>query len=294
MPPPPRVPSRLPHGPFRGSAAVHAGLLSKRQLTGDHWRRLYPDAYLHDAALLDHFAWCRAAALILPPGAAIAGRSAAHALYADVLPLGTPPVEIAVPIGKSLRPHPMLAISRTILDGGDIERLGPLPVTTTVRTAIDLARRPGLTEAVVAVDALLNATGLTLPEVGHYAARRPGWPGSRQLDRVLTLAMPGGESPMETRLRLILVLGGLPTPVTQLEIENMRLDLAYPYAKVGVEYDGAHHHERGQFQRDLARLNRLKLLGWTILRFVAGDVLRHPELVITQVRAALSPHLLRL
>jgi hypothetical protein len=40
--------------------------------------------------------------------------------------------------------------------------------------------------------------------------------------------------------------------------------------------------------RARARLNRLRLLGWTVLRFTADDVLRHPERVVAQVRNALA------
>jgi very-short-patch-repair endonuclease len=35
-------------------------------------------------------------------------------------------------------------------------------------------------------------------------------------------------------------------------------------------------------------LNRLRLLGWTILRFTADDVLRFPERLIAQVLTALE------
>jgi very-short-patch-repair endonuclease len=34
--------------------------------------------------------------------------------------------------------------------------------------------------------------------------------------------------------------------------------------------------------------SRLRLLGWTVLRFTADDVLRHPERVVARVEAALA------
>jgi very-short-patch-repair endonuclease len=48
-----------------------------------------------------------------------------------------------------------------------------------------------------------------------------------------------------------------------------------------------HHRDRVTFRRDLARLNALRAAGWTILRFTADDVLRHPERVTNQTRAVL-------
>jgi very-short-patch-repair endonuclease len=298
MPTRAHVPWQLRRAPFRGSVAIREGLLTQAQLTGPAWRRLFRDVYLSADAVLDHFAWCRAAALFLPAGAAIRSRSAAYIHFADVLPLGQSPVEVAVPRSVSLRSRPGLRVRRAKLPPADIERSAGLPVTTRLRTAFDLAREPNLVDAVVGVDALLNTGYLTLPELKEYAGARAGWPGSRQLTQVLRLAAPGAESPMETRLRLVLVLAGLPQPVMQYEVPaaNARLDLAYPQVKLAIEYDGDHHRERRQFQRDVARLNRLRLLGWTVLRFTADDVLRHPERVVAQVQAALGnplrPHLL--
>jgi very-short-patch-repair endonuclease len=269
-------------------------LLTQAQLAGSAWRRLFRDVYLSADAVLDHLAWCRAAALLLPTGAAIAGRSAAYMHFADVLPLGQSPVDVAVPRSVSLRPRSGLRVRRAKLPPTDIEQAAGTPVTTRLRTAFDLAREPNLVDAVIGVDALLNTGYLGLPALVQYAEERRGWSGSQRARRVLRLAVPGAESPMETRLRLILVLAGLPSPATQFEVPaaNARLDLAYPQAKLAIEYDGDHHRERRQFQRDVARLNRLRLLGWTVLRFTADDVLRHPERVIAQVRAALGPYLL--
>ena len=64
---------------------------------------------------------------------------------------------------------------------------------------------------------------------------------------------------METLLRLLIVLSGLPEPDTNVSIRDsrgeplVRLDLAYPSARVAVEYDGDHHLTRHQRVRDLDR-----------------------------------------
>ena len=46
---------------------------------------------------------------------------------------------------------------------------------------------------------------------------------------------------METRIRIAIVDGGLPCPELQHPVGRYRLDLAYPHAKLGIEFDGAHH-----------------------------------------------------
>ena len=99
---------------------------------------------------------------------------------------------------------------------------------------------------------------------------------------------------MESRTRLCIVGAGLPEPAIQYTVVDgsgrfvARLDLAYERLRIGIEYEGDHHRERDTFRHDAARLNRLHLLGWTILRFTAADVLRFPERLIAQVRDALK------
>ena len=66
-----------------------------------------------------------------------------------------------------------------------------------------------------------------------------------------------------------------------------RLDLAYPERRLGVEYEGDHHRGRGVFAHDLRRMNALRALGWTVLRFGASDVFGHPGRIVVQVRAML-------
>jgi very-short-patch-repair endonuclease len=98
---------------------------------------------------------------------------------------------------------------------------------------------------------------------------------------------------METRCRLSLVLRGLPRPELQYQICDevghhvAWLDMAYPAARAGIEFDGGHHQDPLMFRADLARHNRLATLGWTVLRATAADVLRNPDRFAAQVRTVL-------
>lgn len=95
---------------------------------------------------------------------------------------------------------------------------------------------------------------------------------------------------MESRCRLVLIDGGLPRPVAQHEVYVgglfiARLDLAYPHRMVGIEYEGDYHRERQAFRNDIARGNRLRDFGWTIVRVTADDVLRNPQQLVARVRS---------
>ena len=93
---------------------------------------------------------------------------------------------------------------------------------------------------------------------------------------------------METRLRMLLVLNGLPRPGVQVPIRDEkggfvgRPDLYYPEHRLGLEYDGETH--RTSLVADNQRQNRLQVAGISLLRFTASDVLRRPDSVLAQVR----------
>ena len=239
---------------------------------------------------MTHVVRCRGAALVVPAAAAISGRSAA-CLYGCEVRDADAPVEVT--IDGQIRSRVGLAVRRAELLSSDVASVSGLNVTSPVRTAFDLARSRGcLDEAVVAVDALVNRCGLAMQEVATYAAARLGWAGSRQAREVLGLVALGAESPMETRLRLILVRAGLPVPVLQHRVHDengavvARLDLAYVERRLGIEYDGATHFDARAARRDLRRQNTLRSLGWSLFRFNADDVLGHADRLAAEVRSA--------
>ena len=65
-----------------------------------------------------------------------------------------------------------------------------------------------------------------------------------------------------------------------------RADLYYPGARLILEYDGANHRDR--LVEDNRRQNLLINAGFRLLRFTATDIYQHPDVVVAQVRAALS------
>jgi very-short-patch-repair endonuclease len=287
------LPRELTRVPFRGAAAVAEGLLTRRQLQGDTWRRVFPDIYMWSELPLDHYSRCVGAGLFLRGRGVVSGRDAATLWGADVLVRGAP-IEVTVPREVRFRAPEGLAMVRSSLPSGDVTELVDVPLTSAERTAFDLARRLPWVEGVVALDAMLAARLITKNGLAAYALARRRWPRVEKLLLVLVLSDAGAASPQESRLRILLMRGGLPRPVTQHVVRTAagtfvaRLDLAYPADKIGIEYEGSHHRERGQFQRDMRRLNALNACGWTVLRFGPADIRDNPGAVVSAVRAALN------
>ena len=179
------------------------------------------------------------------------------------------------------------------LDSTEVTDIKGIAVTTTLRTAYDLGRRLPLVEAVAAIDELCWMSCAEPEAVLRHAELHPGGRGVVRLRRAVALADAGSESPWETRVRVAVVLAGLPQPETQIEVFDehgrfvARVDFGWRQWKVAVEYDGAHHRESAQFARDLRRHNRLVAAGWTVIRVSVADVV-HPDELIAQVARALA------
>ena len=133
---------------------------------------------------------------------------------------------------------------------------------------------------------------VTLDALHAYVLAHSRGYGIARLRRAVQLAEPAAESPMETRLRLLLVLAGLPRPVAQARLHNGqgrflgRADLYYPKQRLALEYDGATH--RQSIVEDNRRQNLLLGAGFRLLRFTAADLQGSPKAVVLQVRTALE------
>lgn len=142
-------------------------------------------------------------------------------------------------------------------------------------------------------DALLARRPAVAREIASLLGTRTGGRGVALARAVLAELDARAESAMESRLRWVLRDGGLPAPDVQHEVRDdrggfvARVDLAYPQARLAVEYDGDHHRAPGQWGRDLRRRERLEGLGWRVVVVTANDLLRHPQEVVARVHRAL-------
>jgi hypothetical protein len=277
------------NGPFRGSAAVSAGVLTPRVLRGPGYRRLFPDVYAPAGLDVDLSLRARAAGVLVEGRGVVAGYAAAELWGASCGPPDVP-VDVLLPYDYSCAG---IHVRRERLGTDETDRCGATTITTPGRTAFDLARwAPDLTERVAAVDALAYSRTIDLDALRVLRNRHLGVRRGGGIAAVLALVDPRSESPMESRARMALHLGGLPPPAVQHPViargVRYRLDLAYPEVLLAVEYDGADHRTQQRARRDLVREAALTALGWHILRFDADVVLFRPDRLAAVVRAELA------
>ncbi|PRC45158.1 hypothetical protein C6A85_96575, partial [Mycobacterium sp. ITM-2017-0098] len=195
--------------------ALASGAVTRRELARDY-SKLFRNVYVRSGEKLTAKDKAVAAWLWSGRSATLAGLSAAAVLgsrYVDA----SAPAELIRANRRS--PEGILVHSDSVSDG-DISRLGVLSATSTARTAFDIGRRMDLVDAVIQIDALLNATGCSVDDVLAVARRNPDARGVRRALTALTVADAGAESPPETTTRLLVIASGLPRPETQIAVRE--------------------------------------------------------------------------
>jgi very-short-patch-repair endonuclease len=285
------VPADAPlRGVFRGSVAVHRGLVTPDVLRGSRYRALFRDVHIAADVPVTHALRARAAAGVLRPGAVVTGRSAA-VLWGVDLAEPEDDVELTLPPGAHPVRAPGLRVRRAVLDPHRVCTHRGVRVTDPVSTTVALAAALPLDEAVVAVDRMTVSGVAGLTAVRALATAQVGR-GCRRARTVCALADGLAQSPQETRLRLLMRRGGLPAPVAQHRVVHggrfvADVDFGWPDHRVAVEYDGLWHAEPGQFARDRQRLNRLTAAGWRVVFVTAADLYR-PEALAARIAALLA------
>ena len=257
-----RVPFDLKSAPFSlEEARAHGITLSA--LRGKSWRRVGSSLYQWVGQREDTLrllqAWHRRL-----PNAIFMGFTAAWLHHLDVDP--SHPIEIAVPRHSEVRSRPGLLVRQRL--NLEVAMVRGLPATSPPQTFADLRKRLPPCEYLVLADEALRLG----------------------LGRFDELAQPA-ESPMETRLRWLLISAGLAAPQVQADLYNDagdfvgRADLYYPGAHVVIEFDGGNHRDR--LISDNRRQNAIVSAGYRILRFTTADVIGRPDRVTAEVGLAL-------
>jgi very-short-patch-repair endonuclease len=261
-----------------------------RRLTSGVWERLYPGVYRLAGVPATWRQALFAACLAWGDGAVVSHRAAAS-LWG--FPGFEPSIELSVPRRRE-RAHAHLVHRPGSLAAVDVTTVDAIPVTTPVRTLIDVA---GCVEADVLEEALDDALRSRLVTIGRMRWRlrelgKAGRRGSRLLGELVDArggVARGPESVLETRLLRALRAAGLPRPAVQYKVGAYRVDFAYPDARVAIEADGFRWHStRQQWDNDRARRNALTALGWTLIHVTWSQLQEHPDEVIATIRATLA------
>lgn len=293
----------------RTSRELRSAGVSKHVPSGPRYRRTSPARYVPSDVDLNPDPRIAEAVAHMPPGSALGGWAAAYVMGARTLDgrdaaRRLEPVVMCVPAALHRGPAPGVRYVREVLEPHELVDVGGTTFVGPVRTAGDLARwAPTLSDAVVALDAMLLSDVVDEAALARATAALPGRRGAKQARRALRLARPGARSPGETRLRLVYVLeagGGDGVLVNPRVHERFGRFLGIPdlldvEAGLALEYDGAQwtdsdreagHRDRAQHREDNVREETFERSGLIVARADGTDVTRFRRELVGRLQRA--------
>ena len=274
--------------PFTRADAVAAGV-DTRVLRTSRFRRLFREVYVAADAVDSHIR--TRAALVLHPETAYASHHSAARIYGLPVP-HDPDVHVTVLAREDRRHRSGIRCHVTKHPPGVIEHDG-LRVSHPLQMFVELAKVLDLVNLVVVGDALVKVFDVPPARLLAYCRNSERY-NAYKAALAAEYVRSGVDSPMETRLRMLIVLAGLPEPEVDHRLLDAngclrrRLDLSYPRIRLIIEYDGRQHAEStGQWGTDIERREEFDNEGWRILVVLADGIFKHPERTLLRIRRQL-------
>lgn len=269
---------------FTTEEAYAAGL-TKRDLAGDGYRRLFRGGYAI-AGTTPAFADLLAFAMRVVPQAQFASQYSAAQLFGGITPLAS-----NLHLGTLLRRTCTLDGVRTHFykNTPDLTMFRGIWTTTPPQTFLDLARSFEFVDLLVLGDSLARRNGPSSPAQLRSFVANVSAHGAQHAREVAELVRANVRSPNETRLRLLMHSGGLPTAEINYVVGNKstgrwrEIDLAFPQWKIAVEFDGLQHLERRQWDKDILRREELEALGWKFVHITSTAIYTDPLRVLIRI-----------
>lgn len=272
--------------PFTRADAVAAGL-TPGLLRGSRFRRLFRGVYVDSSVEVD--TTVRAyGALLTHPGSAFVSHTTAAEIWGLPVPADEA-IHVTVASAADRRHHPGL---RHHIGPSAPEPSRHRRVRLSARCAlfVELGSVLGLVDLVVVGDAMVRLKMVTPATLVAAVAATPG--GSARLVRAAALVRERVDSPMESRLRALIVLAGLPEPEVNVSIMEggrvrYRLDLCYPKLRLIIEYDGRQHREDlDQADHDIDRREWFDRHDWMLVQVVARGIFQRPDETVERICSA--------
>ena len=222
-----------PREPFSRADARAAGI-GLKTLLSSRFRKIFYDCYVSSSVPLTTRIRAKAALGISPLGSFLSHSTAAR-IWGGIVP-NTPDVHVTVQ-GTAGRSSRQGVKAHAAVEGTATTCFRNLPITTPEQTFLDLATSLNLVALVVLGDSIVKA-GRTSAAALRDAALAWRGRGAKLARRAARHVREGVDSAMETRLRMLLILAGLPVPEVNVILRNpdgswwMRFDLCYPSLKL--------------------------------------------------------------
>jgi REase_MTES_1575 len=205
-------------------------------------------------------------------------------------------VELFVPTKQPSPADWLILHKNSSLPPDEVRTLGPLAVTSPARTLLDLGAVIHPREVEHALEDAIRRNLTSWAELNQILARHAasGRNGVGVLRTLLEERSPKDavlHTRFERRMLKLIKEAGLPLPERQHLVFDAddypfaQIDLAYPEIKLGIECDSYKFHSgREAWEANLARRNKLTLLGWYIIHVTWRQLTTRPDKVLDEIR----------
>ncbi len=276
MPPIPRIPEEFRHRPFSTHEATRAGL-TRKQLCGRSFRRVFPRVWVHVAYEMTHADWIEAARIALTDRAELTGITRIQALGLRFGPLR--PLRFVV-VGD-------LHID---IDGVFLHRTRRLPPTDDVGVTpagafIAYCATARVIDAIQVGDWLAYHGHMSVLELCEVASGDRWRAGASEALWVARHLHPESRSLPESQVRALTGFAGLPAPEVnaQLDVDGrvVIIDLLWRRWRLALEYEGSQHQtDRTQYLADIDRYGILREIGLRYVQVTKEHLARPRSLVL--------------
>lgn len=242
------------------------------------------------APVIEHDDWGRwMAATLTAPGSVLSHVSAAAAWGFWSLPRQ---YEIVTRPGSGgPRRHGGVLAHRSSTLEGEFEFLRGIPITSVLRTLLDLAAHVSPRALARSVREAVRLELTTIGALGDGLGAFRGRRGSRRLAataaRYTGLPLERARSGAEIRALEVLRAAGRPLPKLNVRIAGEEADLSWSRRRLIIEIDGGPFHlDVGE---DARKQDSWEAAGWTVRRLSSDDVYRHPQRLLAQAPAVNVP-----
>jgi len=225
------------------------------------------------------------------------------ALLLDIpLPLefgSIPNLHVTATLGVA--PRTVGVVGHRTTTAGRPHYIEELPLFTPAEVWCQLASLLSREDLVAAGDYLISGKRLrrggrrpppcSLDDLAAAARRFGRQPGAAALRWTLPRLRTGVDSRRESLLRLALMAHRMPEPTVAHPVTVagglvLHPDLAYPWARVAIEYEGdEHRQDKRRWREDLRRIVLLEEAGWRVIRATELDI-ENPTVIVRAIRSA--------
>ena len=195
--------------------------------------------------------------------------------------------EVTVPTTAGHLRRDGILVHRQRLPAAHVTAHRGIPVTTPIRTLLDLAAVASLNELFKAFEQAKVRLHMPPAPLAAEVISRPRRRGNAKLRRILSGSVDPADvrSVLELRFLRMCAAHGIPRPQVNVRIDAWTPDFFWPDRRLVVETDGYEFHRTAAARRrDARKAEAMRELGLTVVRLTWSDVVERPEVTAKRIR----------